>query len=105
VIESITANAQPSGITIRAVHEALRDTILADLTAAGPVEMVLLNLQGAMVVRARTTAKAISSRAPAPRSAPTPSSVSNSTCIATSMIGCGPTPTSSCPARNIRIST
>ena len=49
VIESLTANAQPSGTTIRAVYEGLRDLILADLKAAGPVEMVLLNLHGAMV--------------------------------------------------------
>lgn len=49
VIESITANAQPSGTTIRAVYEGLRDLILADLRAAGPLDIVLLNLHGAMV--------------------------------------------------------
>jgi microcystin degradation protein MlrC len=49
VVESITANAQPGGTTIRAAYEELRDLILDDLRAAGPVEIVLLNLHGAMV--------------------------------------------------------
>ena len=49
VIESLCANAQPSGTTIRAVYEGLRDTILADLAAAGALDIVLLNLHGAMV--------------------------------------------------------
>ncbi len=49
VVESITANAQPAGTTIRAAYEELRELILADLRAAGPVEIVLLNLHGAMV--------------------------------------------------------
>jgi microcystin degradation protein MlrC len=49
VVESLTANAQPAGTTVRAVYEALRDAILADLRAAGRVDMVLLNLHGAMV--------------------------------------------------------
>jgi microcystin degradation protein MlrC len=49
VIESITANAQPAGITVRPVYEELRGMILDDLRAAGPVDIVLLNLHGAMV--------------------------------------------------------
>lgn len=49
VVESLTANAQPAGITVRRVYEALRDTILDDLRAALPVDIVLLNLHGAMV--------------------------------------------------------
>ncbi len=49
VVESLTANAQPAGTTVRAVYEALRDTILDDLRAALPVDIVLLNLHGAMV--------------------------------------------------------
>lgn len=49
VIESICANAQPAGLTVRAVYEALRDEILADLRAAGRVDVVLLGLHGAMV--------------------------------------------------------
>ncbi len=49
VIESICASAQPAGLTVRAVYEALRDEILADLKAAGRVDVVLLALHGAMV--------------------------------------------------------
>lgn len=49
VVESITANAQPGGTTTRAAFEELRELILADLRAAGPVDIVLLNLHGAMV--------------------------------------------------------
>ena len=49
VVESITANAQPGGTTVRAAYEELRELILQDLRAAGPVEIVLLNLHGAMV--------------------------------------------------------
>jgi microcystin degradation protein MlrC len=49
VIESLSAFAQPSGRTVRTVYERLRDEILADLTAAGPVDIVLMMLHGAMV--------------------------------------------------------
>ncbi|UPY35169.1 M81 family metallopeptidase [Sediminicoccus sp. KRV36] len=49
VVESLTANAQPGGTTVRAAYEELRELILSDLRAAGPVEIVLLNLHGAMV--------------------------------------------------------
>jgi microcystin degradation protein MlrC len=49
VIESFFAAAQPSGLTVRAVYERIRDAILADLQAALPVDIVLLNLHGAMV--------------------------------------------------------
>ena len=49
VIESICAAAQPAGLTVRAIYEALRDEILADLKAAAPVDVVLLALHGAMV--------------------------------------------------------
>ena len=48
VIESIAAFAQPAGVTIRSVYEGLRDTVLADLKAALPVDVVLLSLHGAM---------------------------------------------------------
>jgi microcystin degradation protein MlrC len=49
VVESLCANAQPAGLTVRATYEALRAAILADLSAAGGLDMVLLNLHGAMV--------------------------------------------------------
>jgi microcystin degradation protein MlrC len=49
VVESLCAAAQPSGITVGAVYERMRDEILADLAAALPVDVVLLNLHGAMV--------------------------------------------------------
>ncbi|MFM2210702.1 MAG: hypothetical protein RIQ96_2345, partial [Pseudomonadota bacterium] len=47
--ESVMAFAQPSGRTVRAVYEELRDQILEDLRAAMPVHVVLLGLHGAMV--------------------------------------------------------
>jgi microcystin degradation protein MlrC len=49
VVESLFAAAHPSGITVRAVYERIRDAILADLEAALPIDVVLLNLHGAMV--------------------------------------------------------
>jgi microcystin degradation protein MlrC len=49
VAESISCFAQPAGITLRAVYEELRDTLLADLRAAMPVDVVLLFMHGAMV--------------------------------------------------------
>jgi microcystin degradation protein MlrC len=49
VVEGTAAAAQPAGRTLRGVYEALRDRILGELAAALPVDMVLLNLHGAMV--------------------------------------------------------
>jgi microcystin degradation protein MlrC len=49
VIESVTAFAEPAGATIQSVWESLRDMVLHDLAAAGPVDLVLLHLHGAMV--------------------------------------------------------
>jgi len=49
VVESFFAAAHPAGTTVRAVYERIRDAILADLRAALPVDIVLLNLHGAMV--------------------------------------------------------
>jgi len=48
-VESLNAFAQPAGITVRAVYEDLRDTLLADLRQAMPVDGVLLFMHGAMV--------------------------------------------------------
>ncbi|SDE80090.1 Microcystin degradation protein MlrC, contains DUF1485 domain [Massilia sp. PDC64] len=47
--ESLCAAAQPNGVTVRPVYEALRAEILADLRAALPVDAVVLHLHGAMV--------------------------------------------------------
>ncbi len=49
VVESLSTFAQPAGPTTLHVWEELRDTVLDDLAAAGPVDMVLLHLHGAMV--------------------------------------------------------
>ena len=49
VVESLCSFAMPAGITVRAVYESLRDTVLDDLRAAMPVDAVLLFMHGAMV--------------------------------------------------------
>lgn len=49
VTESLSAFAQPAGITVRKVYEGFRDEILRDLQAAMPVDIVLLSMHGAMV--------------------------------------------------------
>ena len=49
VAESLAVFAQPGGTTIRRVYEGFRDEILADLARAMPVDVVLLNMHGAMV--------------------------------------------------------
>ena len=49
VVESLCTFAQPAGTTLRHVYEELRDTLLADLRAAMPVDVVLLFMHGAMV--------------------------------------------------------
>ncbi|MBW2370497.1 MAG: M81 family metallopeptidase, partial [Deltaproteobacteria bacterium] len=49
----LIAGAQPSGRTVQAVYEALRDEILDALKAAMPVDIVLLDLHGAMVAMAQ----------------------------------------------------
>lgn len=47
--EGLCASAMPAGPTTRLAHETLRDTLLADLRATMPVDIVLLGLHGAMV--------------------------------------------------------
>lgn len=49
VFEGKVAFAMPSGTTIKEAYETLRDNLLADLKAALPVDMVLLQIHGAMV--------------------------------------------------------
>jgi microcystin degradation protein MlrC len=51
VVESLSTFAQPGGITLQAVYEDLRDTLLSDLEAALPVDAVLLFMHGAMVAQ------------------------------------------------------
>jgi microcystin degradation protein MlrC len=49
LIEGPTAGAHPSGAVTRAAYEMLRDTILARLRAAGPVDLAIFHLHGAMI--------------------------------------------------------
>ncbi|WP_121062582.1 M81 family metallopeptidase [Chachezhania antarctica] len=49
VVEGLATYAQPAGPTVRHVYETMRDDILADLTAAMPVDVVLLSMHGAMI--------------------------------------------------------
>ena len=49
VAESLCTFAQPAGTTLQRVYEELRDTLLSDLRAALPVDVVLLFMHGAMV--------------------------------------------------------
>lgn len=50
-IFSLNAWAQPSGVTLRTTYESLREELLSDLRAAMPVDIVLLNLHGAMIAQ------------------------------------------------------
>jgi microcystin degradation protein MlrC len=49
VVQSLFAFANPAGPTTREAYETMRDRILNDLRAAGPVDAVLMFLHGAMV--------------------------------------------------------
>ncbi len=49
VIEGLCAFAQPAGRTIRRVYEGYRDRILEQAEAALPLDLVLVNMHGAMV--------------------------------------------------------
>ncbi len=51
ISEGLTAIAEPSGLTLKAVYEGLRDRIKQDLAAAGNPSLVLLQLHGAMVAQ------------------------------------------------------
>lgn len=49
LIEGMCAGAMPAGITTRHAYETLRDELLQDLRDAGPVDIALFGLHGAMV--------------------------------------------------------
>ncbi|MDN2580983.1 M81 family metallopeptidase [Aquibium sp. ELW1220] len=49
VVESLSAHAQPAGLTVRSVYEGFRDEIAADLARCGGADIVLLALHGAMI--------------------------------------------------------
>lgn len=49
VVESICVYGAPDGPTLKRVYEAFRDKILDDLRAALPVDVVLINMHGAMI--------------------------------------------------------
>lgn len=51
VVPGLHAYAQPAGITPCPVYETLRDEMLSDLERALPVDIVLLDLHGAMVAQ------------------------------------------------------
>jgi microcystin degradation protein MlrC len=48
VAESICTFAEPGGRIVRSAYERLRDELLTDLRSAGPVDVVVLALHGAM---------------------------------------------------------
>src|SRR3546814_12022232 len=48
LVEGTYAFALPGGRTLRAAYEHLRDAILDQLAAVGPVDLVALSLHGAM---------------------------------------------------------
>jgi microcystin degradation protein MlrC len=51
VIEGTSCWAEPAGLIQRQTYETLRDTILAELAAAMPVDAVVFGLHGAMVAQ------------------------------------------------------
>lgn len=51
LVFGLMAHAQPSGVTVRSAYESLRDEVLSDIEAAMPIDIVLLNLHGAMIAQ------------------------------------------------------
>lgn len=49
VVQGLCAGAQPGGVIARAAYETLRDQLIADLIAAGTVDLVVLGLHGATI--------------------------------------------------------
>jgi microcystin degradation protein MlrC len=51
VVRGLCARAAPSGPTLQADYEQLREQLLTEINAAGPLDMVLLSLHGAQVAQ------------------------------------------------------
>jgi microcystin degradation protein MlrC len=51
ITHSIAAGAAPGAPAVRAVYEELRDMILADLRAAGQIDIIMLALHGSMIAQ------------------------------------------------------
>ena len=49
VIESVSAMAQPAGATVQDVYDTLSERICDDLRAAGDVDIILMQMHGAMI--------------------------------------------------------
>ncbi len=49
LLPSVAASASPAGRVTQDIYQAVKDRVLADLRAAGPLDGVLLDLHGAMV--------------------------------------------------------
>jgi microcystin degradation protein MlrC len=49
LLPSVAASASPAGRVTKEIYQAVKDRVLADLKAAGPLDGVLLDLHGAMV--------------------------------------------------------
>lgn len=49
VVRGLCARAAPSGVTAQADYEQLRDSLVAEICAAGDIDLVLLSLHGAQV--------------------------------------------------------
>ncbi|MEO9778935.1 MAG: M81 family metallopeptidase [Sedimentitalea sp.] len=49
VVESLSAHAQPAGLTVKSVYEGFRGEVIGDLKRAGGADVILLALHGAMI--------------------------------------------------------
>lgn len=78
------ALAQPAGTVPSQVYETLRDDLIADLVAAGPVDKVFLLLHGAMVAEGYADTEGDLLQTVRPPPARRSRSVHCSTCTATS---------------------
>jgi microcystin degradation protein MlrC len=94
VIEGLATFAAPSGTTVRSVYEGFREEILAGISAALPLDAVLINVHGAMVADGYDDCEVRTWR-----SAP------SSTCTAISASSCSTAPTCWWATRSIRTPT